>query len=449
MTKKIHSAFICSQCSYETSKWLGKCPECGHWNSFKEEEKFTKKSIVSNQSPQKIKEIEVTAYDRSETGLYEFDRVVGGGIVAGSLILIGGEPGIGKSTLLLEIVAKLSAKKMRDTFLYISGEESVSQIAARARRMCISGDNFLIYNETSWQKIKEQIIRIKPRFIVLDSIQTTISDELAAAPGSVSQIREVTFELMSLVKESGITCFVVGHITKEGTIAGPKILEHMVDTVIYFEGEQFGNYRILRAIKNRFGTTHEIGIFEMGEKGLIEIKNSSQIFLENTRIDTFGKSLTCVREGSRCLFVEIQSLVVENKFGNGKRVASGIDSNRISMMIAIVEKYLEAQMGFSDIYLNVVGNMKAISKESDLAIIAAVLSSYKAKVIKNDVLYIGEVGLTGEIREVSWLESKVKEIEMLNYKKIYTSSNNILQLKKKTKVEVVGLSKVKDLLKYI
>lgn len=455
MAKK-HTTFICQKCSFQTSKWMGKCPECGEWNSFEEEvtidqkdlNRAHKRSALSTEIPKLIKDIEIEKEPRVKSGINEFDRVVGGGVVPGSLILIGGEPGIGKSTLLTKIMGMLSLKNKDSNVLYVSGEESVSQVADRAKRLGVNASSFYIYNETNWQKVLEQINKLEPRFLVVDSIQTTTSSEIDSAPGTVSQIREVTYELMNKVKSKGITCFVIGHITKEGSIAGPKILEHMVDTVIYFEGDQFGQYRILRAMKNRFGNTNEVGIFEMKENGLQEVLNPSQFFLDEELEGTFGRTLTCILEGSRSLFVEVQALVVENKFGNGRRTTQGIDSNRVAMMVAVIEKYFGIPLGFNDIYLNVVGGIKLQNRESDLSIIASLLSSYRSKPIDSSTVFVGEVGLTGEVRSVPMMDTRIKEMAQLNYKRVVTSEKTARELKNKFKIEIVGIRQAKELEKY-
>lgn len=456
MAKKT-STFICQSCSYQTSKWMGKCPECGSWNSFVEETTLSakdtnrahKRTALGGEVPKLINDIVLEKQFRVVTGIGEFDRVVGGGVVPGSLILIGGEPGIGKSTLLTSVMGKLSTSHAGQTVLYVSGEESMNQVAERSKRMGVNAESFYIYNETNWQKILEQINILKPRFLVIDSIQTTSSSEIDSAPGSVSQIREVTYELMNHVKSNGITCFIIGHITKEGSIAGPKILEHMVDTVIYFEGDQFGHYRILRAMKNRFGNTNEVGIFEMKESGLAEVTNPSQYFLDDQLKDSFGRSLTCIIEGSRSLFVEVQALVVDNKFGNGRRTTHGIDNNRLSMMVAVIEKYFGLPMGFNDIYLNVVGGMKLTTRESDLSIIASLLSSYRSKPIDSSTIFVGEVGLTGEVRSIPQMEMRVKEMAQLNYKKVVTSEKTAKELRGKFDIEIVGLRQARDLDQFI
>ena len=456
MAKKI-SNFVCQSCSYQTSKWMGKCPECGEWNSFTEETTINakdlnrahKRSALSVEVPRLIKDIDIEKQPRIKTTINEFDRVVGGGVVPGSLILIGGEPGIGKSTLLTKVMGTLSQKYKDESVLYVSGEESVNQVADRAKRLGVHAESFYIYNETNWQKVLEQINKLKPKFLVIDSIQTTTSSEIDSAPGTVSQIREVTYELMNHVKANGITCFVIGHITKEGSIAGPKILEHMVDTVIYFEGDQFGQYRILRAMKNRFGNTNEVGIFEMKEHGLQEVANPSQFFLDDQLEGAYGRTLTCIVEGSRSLFVEIQALVVENKFGNGRRTTQGLDNNRLAMMVAVVEKYFGLPLGFNDIYLNVVGGIKLQSRESDLSIIASLLSSYRMKPIDSNTVFVGEVGLTGEVRSVPMMEMRVKEMAQLNYKRVVTSERTAKELNGKFNIEVVGIRQAKELEKIL
>lgn len=403
-SKKRAVIFTCQNCTYQSSKWLGKCPECQSWNTF-QEETFSNvqgsmgktKELVKDEQPRLISDIQNNNYARTQTEVGEFDRVLGGGVAHGSLILVGGEPGIGKSTLLTDIMGRLSHLYPEENFLYVSGEESLSQIADRAKRIGLAPKNLYLYHQTSWQKVLDQIKKLKPKFMVLDSIQTTVTENIDSAPGTVSQIREVTYELMNHAKANGITCFIIGHITKEGTIAGPKILEHMVDTVIYFEGDQFGQYRMLRAMKNRFGNTNEVGIFEMKGKGLVEVPNPSQYFLDENLDGSFGRSLSCIVEGSRSLFVEIQALVVENKYGNGRRTTQGLDNNRLSMIVAIIEKYMGLPLGFNDIYLNVVGGIKLTTRDTDLSIMASLISSYKSIPLKSDTIFLGEVGLTGEV----------------------------------------------------
>lgn len=448
---KVKTVFTCQECGYQTPKWLGKCPDCHQWNSFSEEEsikpsKAAPKSISGRESrPKTIDEVEHETVERYQTGIGEFDRVMGGGVTIGSLTLIGGEPGIGKSTLLMEVCGKLLGIYSNEKILYVSGEESESQVAGRSKRLGVSNSGFYIYNETNWQKVLEQVKNLKPKFLVLDSIQTTHSNQVESAAGTLSQIREVTYELMNYAKAYNLTCFVIGHVTKEGQIAGPKILEHMVDTVIYFEGDQLGQYRMLRVMKNRFGNTNEVGIFEMQEKGLIEIKNPSQYFLEQSIPGSYGRSLTCILEGSRSLFVEIQALVVENKFAVGRRTTQGLDSNRVALLVAVIDKYLGIPLSYNDIYVNVVGGMKLTSRENDLSVIASLLSSYYATAIPSDTIFLGEVGLTGEVRSVPMMEMRLKEIAQMSYSRVITSKRVSEDLKGKYKLELVGISRASEL----
>jgi DNA repair protein RadA/Sms len=448
---KIKTVFTCQDCGYQTAKWLGKCPDCNQWNSFSEEATFKEskaapKSISGRESrPKTINEIEHESVHRYYTKIGEFDRVMGSGITIGSLTLIGGEPGIGKSTLLMEVCGKILSEYKDEKILYVSGEESESQVAQRSKRLGVHNDGFYIYNETNWQKILEQVKTIKPKFLVLDSIQTTHSNQIDSAAGTLTQIREVTYELMNFAKAYDLTCFLIGHVTKDGQIAGPKILEHMVDTVIYFEGDQLGQYRMLRVLKNRFGNTNEVGIFEMQETGLIEIKNPSQYFLEQSLPGSYGRSLTCILEGSRSLFVEIQALVVENKFAVGRRTTQGLDSNRVALLVAVIDKYLGIPLSYNDIYVNVVGGMKLSTRENDLSVIASLLSSYFQKPIANDTLFIGEVGLTGEVRSVPMMEMRLKEVAQMNYKRVITSKRAADDLKGKYKLELVGITKASEL----
>jgi len=448
---KIKTVFTCQECGFQTAKWLGKCPDCNQWNSFSEEEqikpsKAAPKSIMGRESrPKTINEIEHEKVNRYQTKIGEFDRVMGGGVTIGSLTLIGGEPGIGKSTLLMEVCGKLLNEYKEERILYVSGEESESQVAQRSKRLGVHNEGFYIFNETNWQKILEQVKELKPKFLVLDSIQTTHSNQIESAAGTLTQIREVTYELMNFAKAYDLTCFIIGHVTKEGQIAGPKILEHMVDTVIYFEGDQLGQYRMLRVMKNRFGNTNEVGIFEMQEKGLVEIKNPSQYFLEQSLPGSYGRSLTCILEGSRSLFVEIQALVVENKFAVGRRTTQGLDSNRVALLVAVIDKYLGIPLSYNDIYVNVVGGMKLSTRENDLSVIASLLSSYFQTPIANDTLFLGEVGLTGEVRSVPMMEMRLKEVAQMNYRRVITSKRAAEDLKGKYKLDLVGITKASEL----
>ncbi len=444
--------YQCQQCGFTSPKWLGKCPDCGVWNSFKEEiaiKNFSARSIDNEKKTQafRIDEINFDNTDRIITGISEFDRVMGGGITQGSLTLIGGEPGIGKSTLLMEVCGKISKIHKDDKILYVSGEESEAQVANRAKRLGVSEQNFYIYHQNVWEKIKEELNRLKPKFLVIDSIQTTVSAEIPSAGGTVSQIREVTFELMNYSKSHGLTAFAIGHVTKDGNISGPKLLEHMVDTVIYFEGDQQHYYRLLRAIKNRFGNTNEVGIFEMQEDGLKEVLNPSGYFLDQSFKGSFGRAITCLLEGTRPLLVEIQALVTENKFGNGRRTTQGVDHNRVAMLVAVIEKYFELPFSFCDIYVNVVGGMKLEGRDADLAIIAALISSFQKKPLSEKAIFLGEVGLTGEVRPVSMLDTRVKEITKLGYEQLVVSERALEKLKKTdAKIGIRGIRKVQELL---
>ena len=423
---KEKKVFHCTECGYQTPQWLGHCPGCKEWNTFEENVISTKKKLSDNNTAgtsQTIGQIGEENFIRISTYINEFDRVLGGGLVEGSLILIGGWPGIGKSTLLIDTMGRIAKHHPQYNILYISGEESSGQIASRAKRLKIKASNLYLYNETIWENMLSEIKKIQPKYLVIDSIQTTGSKDLSSVPGTISQIREVTYHLMNYIKTQSITCFIVGHITKEGAIAGPKVLEHMVDTVIYFEGDSQSYYRLLRSMKNRFGNTNEVGIFEMKEEGLQEVPNPSQYFLEENMADSFGRSLSCIIEGTRVLFIELQALVIQNKFGNGKRVTQGCDKNRLELLVAVVEKYLQVPLNFHDVYFNVIGGMKLTSRAIDLSIVVSILSSYYNKKINEKIIFLGEVGLTGEIRSITRPDIRLKEMEHLGYKNLMASDN--------------------------
>ena len=424
---KERKVFTCTGCGYQNPQWLGQCPQCKEWNSFEEDILVSAGKIgASKKDRGKSQTVNETAQGhlhRLSTGIGEFDRVLGGGLVEGSLILIGGEPGIGKSTLLIEAMGKMAMGDARCRVLYVSGEESTGQIASRAKRLGIGGENLYLYNETVWEHILDEIEKVEPKFLVIDSIQTTGSREVPSVPGTISQVREVTYHLMNHIKSRGITCFIVGHITKEGNIAGPKILEHMVDTVIYFEGDQYSYYRLLRSMKNRFGNTNEVGVFEMEEGGLKEIPNPSQYFLEGNIGNSFGRSLSCIIEGTRVLFLEIQALVVENKLGAAKRVAQGLSKNRPELLVAVMEKYLQVPLAFQDVYINIIGGICPNSRETDLAVVASILSSHHARPVPEGIIFLGEVGLTGEVRSTARSEMRLKEMEHLGHQKLVTSKS--------------------------
>jgi len=446
--------YTCQQCSYQSAQWRGRCPECGAWNSFQEEKQLSKKEQALWKSAQQnfaaeeakaITKIGAEDYTRILAGVSEFDRVMGGGVIPGSLTLIGGGPGVGKSTLLGMILGAYVKNNDRK-ILYVSGEESLGQVAARTRRLGISHDNFYLLHATSWQKIAHELERIKPSFVALDSIQTLYDEEVASLPGTISQIRAVAFQVMDYAKSHQVACFVIGHINKEGSLAGPKILEHMVDTVIYFEGDQKGGYRLLRSMKNRFGDTNEVGIFEMTDHGLAEIANPAQYFLDEFGEQAYGRSLACIMEGTRPIFLEVQALVVENKYGNGRRTTQGLDPNRLAMMVAVIEKYLGIPLGFNDIYLNVVGGMRLQERDSDLSVIASLLSSYFSVAWNHETIFLGEVGLTGEVRTVPLMGHRLKEMAQLNYKKAITSAKAAAEWRGKFKnLEVIGIKNAAEL----
>ncbi len=441
MKKKTN--FICQSCGFTSQKWLGKCPDCNEWNSFVEEFIETKimtkgVGITSSEKPKLLKDITVDNEIRYQTNIREFDNVLGGGIVKGSLVLVGGDPGIGKSTLLLQVAESVNPYKV----LYVSGEESLKQTKLRADRLDITSDIYIV-SENNLDYIKEHISEYKPDVLIIDSIQTIYNPSVQSAPGSVSQVREATALLMKIAKVDGISTFIVGHVTKSGSIAGPKVLEHMVDTVLYFEGDQHHSFRILRGVKNRFGSTNEIGIFEMTSKGLKEVKNPSEIFLGGKPENASGSIVMAGVEGSRPVLVEIQSLVSNTSFASPRRMSVGIEHNRLSMLLAILEKKLGIQIQGSDVYLNVVGGIHITEPAVDLAIILSVVSSFKNKVIDNDLVVFGEVGLTGEVRSVSSVDSRINESIKLGFKKcVVPKKNNI----KSDKIEIIAVETVEEMI---
>jgi DNA repair protein RadA/Sms len=392
--------------------------------------------------PLKINDVAFEKEPRIKTDLSELNRVLGGGIVPGSLILIGGDPGIGKSTLLLQVSGQL--QKTNGKVLYVSGEESASQIKMRADRLGISGDNLFVYPQTDMSYIRQTIDEMKPDYLIIDSVQTMDEPEISSAVGSVSQIREVTAELMNIAKQQNITVFVVGHVTKGGAIAGPKVLEHMVDTVLYFEGDTHHSYRILRSVKNRFGSTNEIGIFEMQTKGLTEVENPSEIFLEERLKDTNGSAVVVSMEGTRPILVEIQSLITPTIFGNAKRTATGLDHNRVSVIMAVLEKRGNLMLQNQDAYLKSTGGVKLDEPAIDLALAMSIASSYKNLGISATDCFVGEVGLTGEIRRVNRIDQRVNEAEKLGFKRIFVPKNNLGDWVKDQKIQIIGVSTVTE-----
>lgn len=446
---KIKSKFVCQSCGYSSLKWLGKCPGCNEWDTFVEEleapktaHKNESKTISTASRPQKLSDITFENEDRTKTNISELDRVLGGGIVKGSLVLVGGDPGIGKSTLLLQ-VADLIARQNK-TVLYVSGEESIKQTKLRADRLKAGSDNLLIVAENNLDRILAHIDNVKPDLLITDSIQTVYHPEVASAPGSVSQVREATGILMRVAKGMGIATFIVGHVTKSGSIAGPKVLEHMVDTVLYFEGEKHNVYRILRAVKNRFGSTNEIGIFEMSNRGLMEVQNPSNLFLSNRPEEAPGSVVIAAMEGSRPVLIELQALVSQSSFGNPRRMANGVDYNRVIMLMAVLEKRVGMMISDQDGYVNVVGGMSLDEPAADLAIITAIASSFRNKSVDPNTMIFGEVGLTGEIRSVSHAQNRLMESSKMGFKKCVLPKGNIDGLEIPEGVKVYGIESVEE-----
>ena len=442
---KSQTVFVCSSCGNESPKWLGKCPACNEWNTYYEEkivkDKTTHQKRVAASETIKLNSVETKSHDRYKTSIDELDRVLGGGLVQGSLVLLGGEPGIGKSTLILQICDKV---KVDGAVLYVSGEESSSQIKMRADRLNIDNDNIFFLGETSVEMIEESIEKVKPGLIIIDSIQTMYSEELTAAPGSVSQVREVTAKIMMMCKKQNITTIIIGHVTKDGAIAGPRVLEHMVDTVLYLEGERYFSYRVLRGVKNRFGSTNEIGLFEMREEGMVEIKNPSEIMITERNGNPSGSIIVASIEGTRPMLVEIQALVTPTAFGMPRRTGIGIDFNRLVVLMAVLEKRAGIPISNQDAYVNVVSGIRIDEPAIDLGIALAIVSSYKNIPLPKDLIAIGEIGLTGEIRSVNSIEKRIKEADKMGFKTCLVSESSIKQLKFKGNINVIGVKTVKD-----
>ena len=437
---KAKIVWVCSECGNEAMKWLGKCPACNEWDTFYEEQKI-EKTVSKNRFSQgntnseivRLKDAKKKEYTRVSSGLEEMDRVLGGGFVDGSLTLIGGEPGIGKSTLILQLCSLIGYE---GKILYISGEESLEQIKLRADRLNIKNDNIYFLAETDMAVIEEKLENERPEFCIIDSIQTMFSGEITSAPGSVSQVREITAKIMQICKKKEITTIIVGHVTKDGNIAGPRVLEHMVDTVLYLEGERYFSYRILRTVKNRFGSTNEIGMFEMKNEGLVEVQNPSSILIGDREEDILGTIVAPSVEGTRPILIEIQALTTKTFFGMPRRSSNGIDYNKLNLLIAVIEKYTKIPLSSQDVYINIVGGIKINEPAVDLAVVLAIISSYKSIAIKNEVAVIGEVGLTGEIRNVSNIEKRIKEVEKLGFKKIIIPLSNYQKLDKRVKYKI-------------
>ena len=444
--KSKKSVYFCQNCGFESAKWMGQCPGCREWNTFVEEV-LDKQSVkvrkeVTEIRPSLLSEIEESEEDRIGTHLSELDRVLGGGIVPGSLILIGGDPGIGKSTLLLQVCRNLSRDALK--LLYISGEESLQQIKMRAKRMGEFTDRLSLLCETNLDLIKGVIEREKPDIVVIDSIQTMYREEVSSAPGSVSQVRESTAVLMQIAKGLGVTVFVVGHVTKEGTVAGPRVLEHMVDTVLYFEGDRHASYRILRGVKNRFGSTDEIGVFEMREDGLAEVKNPSEFMLDGRPEGASGSVVACSIEGTRPILVEIQALLSRTAFGMPRRTAVGTDQNRVNLLIAVLEKHLRLSLSDYDAYVNIAGGIRMNEPAIDLALLLAIYSSVRDRPVDEKLICFGEVGLAGEVRSVNMPDQRVGEAGKLGFKRCILPMSSLKTLKHPAGMELIGVENIRE-----
>lgn len=451
MAKAKSSVFFCQECGYESAKWMGQCPACHAWNTFVEEklEKTTQavKKLVKDVNVTTLDAIEMQEGQRITTEISELDRVLGGGIVKGSLVLVGGDPGIGKSTLLLQCCRNLSEQKKK--VLYISGEESLQQIKIRAKRIGEFGDSLFLLCETNLDIIQEVIKKEKPEIVVIDSIQTMYSESVTSAPGSVSQVREATGTLMQIAKGMEISIFIVGHVTKEGVVAGPRVLEHMVDTVLYFEGDRHASYRILRGVKNRFGSTNEIGVFEMREDGLHEVENPSEYMLSGKPKDASGSVVACSMEGTRPILVEVQALVCHSNFGIPRRTAAGTDFNRVNLLMAVLEKRLGLQMSACDAYINIAGGIKMNEPAIDLGIVLALVSSYKEVSIDEKTICFGEVGLSGEVRAVSMAEQRILEAKRLGFTRCILPKVSLQALKSINGIRLDGVENVQDAIRCI
>ena len=460
MAKAKTTAFFCKECGYESAKWMGQCPACKEWNTFVEEPIVKKESsssgkirLTERRKPVALSEISIEEKDRISTGYQELDRVLGGGVVGGSLVLVGGDPGIGKSTLLLQVCRNLASNGQK--VLYISGEESLKQIKLRANRIGAVTGQLLFLCETSLEIIQETIRETKPDVVIIDSIQTMFREEIASAPGSVSQVRESTNLLMQIAKGEGITIFIVGHVTKEGVVAGPRVLEHMVDTVLYFEGDRHASYRILRGVKNRFGSTNEIGVFEMAEQGLtplvspsayflVEVENPSEFMLDGRPEDASGAIVACAMEGTRPILLEVQALVAQTNLGIPRRTAAGTDYNRVNLLMAVLERRCHYEMGRYDAYVNIAGGMKMNEPALDLAIVMALVSSLKDRPVSPKTIVFGEVGLSGEVRAVSMAEQRVNEAIKLGFDTCILPQICLEKIKKNDKIRLIGVRSVRE-----
>lgn len=446
---KQKTVFVCKECGYEAVKWLGKCPSCETFMSFIEEKAERTSAASENVKKtevKKIDEITMENEERTPSGSNELDRVLGGGIVKGSLVLCGGEPGIGKSTLLLQVASHCSKSA---PVLYVSGEESEKQIKIRAERLGIKSSDMLVCNETDLDSIIDAVVSNGARVVVIDSVQTIYSSELSSAPGSIGQVRECTLRFMKCAKEKGITFFIVGHVTKEGSIAGPRVLEHMVDCVLYFEGERHQSYRIVRAVKNRFGSTDEIGVFEMRDKGLVDVPDPSLMLLSGRPVDVPGSAVVCAVEGTRPILAEIQALCVKTSFAVPRRTSDGVDYNRLTLMSAVIEKALGFKMSENDIYINVTGGIRIPENACDLGIVCAIISCYLNKPLPEDMTFFGEVGLTGELRTVSMAQRRLYESKKMGFKRCMMPFDALGSIEKTDGIGIVSVRNLGDVVAYI
>lgn len=453
MAKGKKTVFFCQNCGHEETKWLGQCPMCKEWNTFVEENVIASSVSASVKTDRDIEkkivalsQVNTDEQKRFQTGMKELDRVLGGGIVPGSLVLVGGDPGIGKSTLLLQVCQKLAKERQ---VLYISGEESLSQIKLRANRMGDFSDNMKLFCETNLGTIRNVIEKKQPEFVVIDSIQTMYSEEVSSAPGSVSQVRESTNVFMQLAKGLGITIFIVGHVTKEGTVAGPRVLEHMVDTVLYFEGDRHASYRILRGVKNRFGSTNEIGVFEMRQNGLVEVENPSEYMLSGKPENASGSVVACSIEGTRPLLIEIQALVCDTNFGMPRRTATGTDYNRVNLLMAVLEKRIGLHLANCDAYVNIAGGIRMNEPAIDLGIVLAIVSSYKNRPVDERMIVFGEVGLSGEVRAVNMPEQRVAEAKKLGFETCVVPEVSLDMVKGIKGIKIIGVKTINDAMNLI
>lgn len=451
MAKGKSSVFFCQSCGYESTKWMGQCPACKEWNTMVEEVVDKKTTVTHKQITElqvsKLNDVQSSSEERLDTHIKELNRVLGGGIVPGSLVLVGGDPGIGKSTLLLQTCRSLSDQ--HTSVLYISGEESLQQIKMRADRIGTFSDDMMLLCETNLDLIQGVIEERRPQVVVVDSIQTMFRENVNSAPGSVSQVREATSVLMRLAKERGIAIFVVGHVTKEGTVAGPRVLEHMVDTVLYFEGDRYAAYRILRAVKNRFGSTNEIGVFEMCQTGLREVPNPSEYMLDGKPQNASGSIVVCTMEGTRPLLVEIQALVCHSAFGMPRRTAAGVDYNRVNLLMAVLEKTVGVKLADQDAYINIAGGMKISEPAVDLGLVLSIISSFRNRPIAEDVICFGEVGLSGEVRSVNMVEQRIAEARKLGFKQCILPKVCMKNIQQVDGIQLKGVENVREALEIL